>query len=867
MMRFIFLALFFALTAFAQTRIKDLPASGTILDTTTFPIDDTTYGVRGMRMSNLVTMVTSIAATNPATPVAGVMYGIQVVDTAAAMTNLNTIYYTNCITMGRNSKGDSGGGRWYFVTNASSSHVNNGTVWRNAANNGNWYWDLGQTENTIPLALFPGVLNSGSTEIDAGFTAAIAFCGAPTYGPISGSTTNRYQIALPPGEFMVNSVTNTKGVNVIGGQFAAVARIGGKTVTTLRHKIGATGPLYSIEGYSATVRGIDFIGSAEANAQGKVAITAVASRTSFSVASQNLPTIANGITSLAFFYASTGEYLGYGIVTNASGTTVTLRDQSDLYATPGGSLTTAMLVSFTRNVTTFWHDSTEIIQPSPAARGWAGVVIGHTTNAVGYTQPQVIEDCIIRNFHTGIMRETSIQSFIRHTKILNCNFAGISTMHLGSGSDANIESCDIQGQYVADNITDNASGYSGQQYRRTAFGIWSGGTYDRYSHMLIEYCVTGVLLSASGVNFSQGVMDTIYFRGFDILGGVGTKVQGYTFEPRAAPATNSALFYIPAIHPNVSLMVNQISCVGSGSVRYPYAFDNPGATDDIAVNGVGDMSGVVAWRNTNNAAGSQPVISQMVNTDVLTEGMVNGVRDYGTYGNGLISGGSLRLRLWNDGQVILGKNVGYGLNIGFDVKTSAIKFGTDDVYAGVFESQRTSNANKAFHLYGSSYMDDNGYNSTNMFTVMDGRGFSSSNVVTLGGGHVGVPAATRVDIAAASSVGNTYAITDKIVTIDSNALYGLKGFGLKMTSTSSTNYTVAATDYGVCYTGTNAATISLIAPGSAPIGQLFSFMNHGTATITFSTNIVTGYGVTVSTLTSGSTIRIWSDGSNYRKEF
>lgn len=854
-------------SAFGQTLIRNLPASGTILDATTFVIDDATYGVRGFRMTNFVEMVKNVAATNPATPVAGVLYGVQVVDTAAALTNLNTIYYTNAITMGRNSKGDGGGGRWYFVTNASSAHVNSGTVWRNSANNGNWYWDLAQTANTIPLALFPGILGAGATEIDVGLRAAILFCGAPTYGPITGSTTNRYQLGFPPGEFVVNSVTNIYGVNLVGSQSAALTRIGGKTTTQLTHKSGATGPLYTISGYSASIKGFSIRGMAEANAQGKVPITAVASRTSFSVSAPNLPLLVDVNNAFAFFFAPGGEFLGSGLVSGASGTTVTLVTGSDLYAAPGGSLTTDMLVSFTRNVTSYLQDGTEVVAPGPAVRGWPAIVLSHDTNGPGYTQPMIVEDCVIHNFHTGIVRANTVQPIIRNTKIANCHFAGIANLVATYGSDGQISDVDIQGQYGADiYFTDTASGYANQAYRNQMFGIWSGGEHDRYSQILIEYCTTGVYLAANQVSFDHGVMDQIYRWGFYSGYGVGTKVSGFTFYARGALHTNSALFRLIGSSSLSTWDISHISCPVGAPYQYAYGIDNEGGSTHIIASGIENVNGLVNWRNTNNPAGSHPILSQTINDALILQSMYNGIKDDGEYGMSFLAANNVRQRFWKDGHTIFGKDIAYGLNIGVDMKTSVVKFGADSAYEGVFQSQRTTNAGKALALMAPTWLDGNQYLSTNHYVFAATSAGSGSSTVTLGGGTVNALAANKVWLAASPTADTVYSTDHRVAVVDPDTFSLLKGFAAKFVTSSTTNYTIGTNDYGVCYTGTTSTAWTLPAASSLVAGQLFSLINQGTSSVILSTNFITGYTTSTNAVHPGERVRIWSDGTYYRRE-
>jgi len=855
------------LLALAQpTRIKDLPASGTLLNTTTFPIDDATYGTRGLRMSNFVTMVTSIAATNPATPVAGVLYGVQVVDTAAALTNLNTIYYTNAITMGRNSKGDSGGGRWYFVSNANSAHVNNGTVWRNAANNGNWYWDLSQTANTIPLALFPGVLNSGGTEIDDGFHAALAFCGAPTYGPITASTTNRYQLALPPGEFVVNSVTNRYGVNVIAGDFSALARIGGKTPTLLRHKVPATGHLYTMAGYSATIKGVSFRGMQEANAQGKVAITAVASRTSFSVTAPNLPTIANGTTSFAFFYASTGEYLGSAIVSTAVGTTVTLVTGSDTYATPGGSLTTSMLVSFTRNVTTFFQDGTEITQPSPASRGWAAIVLSHDTNGPGYTQPMVVEDCIIHNFHTGIIRANTIQPIVRHTKITTCNFSGIAQLYIGYGSDGLFESTDIQGGYAADVYTsDNASGYSDQRWRHTAYSVWGCGTTDRWNHMLIETCVNGIYNLSSYVSIANTLIDNFARYGYQLSAGISTRISSQLFLVRDATDTNSALFKVTAADGAITLNVDGFSASQVSGNQVVYGFDLSGGSGDVTVNSVGDLSGIVQWRQTNNAAIAFPEITQIARDSKIQDQMYQGLYSQSQYGMGVKVNNRNRAFWWNDGQMLFGDDPTYSYIVGAVFKTSRIKIGADADFEGVYGNDITINEDKSATMLAPTHKDSQTYNSTNHFAFISAHGQTNQNIVTLGG-NVNDLAATRVNIGTVTNANQIYAATDVQLTVVSNAVHTMQGFGNNIVLDGQTNRTALITDHIIVMTAPTAVG-DLILPALASInpGREFVVVNENTTDLRIQPAFTTGSGYTVSNLAGGQTIWLQYDGTGYRR--
>lgn len=489
--------------------------------------------------------------------------------------------------LGRTMVGDGAGGMFYFKVGPMED-VNFGTVWRSALTDGNWYWDLSQTQNTIPAALFGFVPGE---QCDDAFQRALAFCAAPSYGPLKGNTTNHYDLQLPAGEFIINSVI-VNGVNVKGAEFASITRIGGKTGTTLVHKIGATNHPLIVEGYGCCISGIEIKGNPEANAIGRVGIYDIISRTEFSVSPENAPTNVDGQNSYVQFFAGTGEHLGWGIVapTSIDGK-IFLMPGSDLYATPAGQLDMSMRVVFTRQVSTIWADGTVINKLSPSGTGFAGIVVAHTDAAKWYTQPMLIRDCVIHNFDTGVLLRVPVQTLLQNLQISNCKFANIAPMYANCGADCRMFNLSIQGQYVQDNypLADNCANYVGQKYRQSRYGIWGMLTCSQLTSSLIEYCVELISINADLVSLNQLTLEGGYLSAIRHDGGRSLKANLITVRTDPTQlAADSAVIRVTNINLNAEYSTISVDSLG---YVYPTLFSNYFDSSIIKIRGITNNGG------------------------------------------------------------------------------------------------------------------------------------------------------------------------------------------------------------------------------------------------------------------------------------
>jgi hypothetical protein len=369
--------------------------------------------------------------------------------------------------------------------------------------------------------LWFGADASGANNSTTAIQAAINFASAPTYGPRNAVDKSTAIVFLPSGTYAVSSLSITNLAEFCG---VSPLQSNPNNGTVLYQISGTTAPLIRIspEGSAVTytkphIHDLWILGRKEANASGKVAISAVGSRLSFTVATNDLPTYnAAGAVypyySHCFFYTTEGYYLGSGWVQTVDHTTgvVTLRSGTDWYATVGGSsLTTSDKVIFSPLTTTNgWTGYSAVFAPA----GNTGI----QHEGTGWSRLTRLR---ISNFHVGINMISGFTTGI-DINITGSQFACLANYRPGATSDSLWQSSYWQCYYNRDYALPPApTTFVNNLYRRTAFGVYMPGYLDLFTAMTMDSAIVGVIQATSwGVQYDTLLTDNVLVGGYWVDG-------------------------------------------------------------------------------------------------------------------------------------------------------------------------------------------------------------------------------------------------------------------------------------------------------------------------------------------------------------
>ena len=285
-------------------------------------------------------------------------------------------------------------------------------------------------------------------------------------------------VIIPAGEYSVSTL-DVSGVSMICGE-------GGyyREATVIKHRLGAENDLitFSDPAFRPVIRDVILKGRREQNLRNLRAISSVSSRYEFTV---NSPPPTGYTKEVFFFYLDYGQttyhFLGSGVISSVVGTTVTISDQQDWFATPagaGGKLTDSCFACFGEVVT---EDG--ITSGDPTRAGYAAI---NLTGVGAYLQ---LDNVRFEDWHVGIRIGAAVgldalQTFHRAQSLaaVYCAFA--------AGSDHRIGTLECGGGYGPQaGITDTPTQFDNADYRRSKFGVSLSGTAVQASKLQLYTCI------------------------------------------------------------------------------------------------------------------------------------------------------------------------------------------------------------------------------------------------------------------------------------------------------------------------------------------------------------------------------------------
>lgn len=778
-------------------RIKDLPQAdpSQITSTTELAIDDATYGARSIPLSALLTSTIGSEAIADASS----DRVITVDNTATALVALDASTARVANSLGRSVRGDGAGGRFYFILGASAGHVNNGTVWRDGANTGNWYWDLSQAlDGGIPVTLF-GADPTGVVLADSAIEAAMEWCYAPSYGSMAGSTDRQYYCLVPPGKYLIDSIHNDKGISIIGTGEAGryPAGIGTwtpyKTAVLFVQRSGATEDALTLYGRGCTVKNISFVGKHESNTLPKKAITAVASRNVFTVGVADLPG-ANWNSAnyphygLCFFYSPTNHYLGTGLVQsfNAGTGQVTLLDGSDLYSTPTGSgqlLTTSCKVIFSPvKQYNFNGTPTGNARPDASAVGPAGICMSHEP-MVGAGRHR-LEGINVTHFHCGVRGINHAHAQIQGLLTNGCVMSGLASAVFGQSADYEVSEVFAQGFYEPEDLVVETVDNPG--YRNCYTAVFAPPGFSYFGTITSDNCVLPIdgvwgvkrthidyLVSDCGyggaIRFGDLDGDTEFvINNLQIRAPSGALplIPAYTDEAITVMGTGGGTLSIGNLH----IADNN----GNANSRYPYAISIRNPNAKVVINHVGSITatgtiGAPAWRRV--AETNFPKL-QSWDSGLSVEQFGSGLISMGGP-MAVASKGKASLIVWDNDQVVIGNRDNTTGAGGCKVTMRANQISVGGDASDFFGHTRTNGSDKYVELIVPERTP--GTYPANEYGIVGASAEATKNRVFVGG-HPGSgrAAATEVQIYVAPSLSTSQLAGSPVVHVQgSNRRVGI----------------------------------------------------------------------------------------------
>lgn len=451
------------------TRIKDLTTTADLISTTKFPVDDATYGTRGLTLSALGTALTDYGLVSSAAA-----DRVKVYDTVAEMSAATGVQEgTVALTRGYYAAMDKGHA-WYVYDAGGAQTADGGSVITSASGR----WLTLELHGRVNVRQW-GAKGDGATDDTAIIAAAYAY-----------AVTKARDLFFPSGTYEISSLTleGGSGLHGEGGWLY-------QPHTIFRHKSGATDDMIKSGSvfYRPPIRNIHFLGRREQNMRNLRTIASVASRTSFSVSAAPPAGITGTAASLCFFYTPADgggyRYLGYGQINTIVGNAVTIYSATDNYQglnSAVGLLTAGCVVSFPELIT----ETASFVDHTKA--GYCAI------NLTGLGSYINIEQCRFEGWHTCIRRGYAIS-----VKARDCFFGAFSLGAIvnpaGAGSDDVYHSIDVNGVYYTDgNLpAPTVALYSGDStalFRKGAFGVYLGGNGSSIDEAKIYHCVNNLCM-------------------------------------------------------------------------------------------------------------------------------------------------------------------------------------------------------------------------------------------------------------------------------------------------------------------------------------------------------------------------------------
>jgi hypothetical protein len=459
--------------------------------------------------------------------------------------------YVNALSYA--TSGDGGGGSFQRVLYSTVSGLTgtNG-MWFRSSVDPTYAWRRVWDGGPVSVLWF-GAFPDDDVDDTTAVQAAIDFAQNPSYGPGSGSgEAVSAEVKLPAGRFDWSAIT-IEGLSALTG--VAAQQYNYNNGTSIRQLGGVTNqPLITLNGLSTftqpSVDGLALLGRQEANSFSKVAIASVTSRHQFTVATNSLPaTNAAAVTlpyyGFCYFYASDGKKLGVGWVQTIDYTTglVTLRDQTDWYATPesaGLLLDTTCKVIFTEPSTVgsntgYWS--------AYAPAGNIGILV----KGSGVAR---IRNCIVHNFNAGIVFEAGgITIPMENMSIRGCALFNLGGCKAAVTSDHIFQDLYLQGFYIGDYDLASSVSLTNKWYRSTPFAAYHLPYGAQVGIMIADACHWSGIQSADNcVNIQSLFSDNMSVGGWwiETLGGSAItnalNIDTWTMRPRFIAATEDGIY-------------------------------------------------------------------------------------------------------------------------------------------------------------------------------------------------------------------------------------------------------------------------------------------------------------------------------------
>jgi len=524
-----------------------------------------------------------------------------------------------------------GGGGWYTATNTiSGTNIYGGRI---VALGGTQSWELQDKE---PNVLQFGAFADGATDTSLQQQAAIDFANSRGLGVV------KY-----PGN--INSYVG-QGIYTRNLTLKGPSKTSWYAGALLEHVKGATNHhvIINIESpgspgvarfyapsspASAGLENLTLIGHSEANLRNPRVITAVTSRSEFTVAVGDLPTAPPAPASWpyygwCFFYntngtsSANGKYMGAGLVTNINYTTgvVQMDVETALYATPTWSselLPVGWKVCFSPTLTeTASYGS--FTSPDMASAGYCGVFIT-CTNAAAASSLVNIVDVNVHGYHAGIRVGATLSTRIINSFNKFNNWASYSEFQPGVARDGTIEDMfhfmKYQPNYSAnEGGNDDNTVYDNPAFRFGVFGQYGGMASGTMNKMAVNFGVNGwyagsmtgfrvgdVLLegipgkslwldgSRFGDNQSHIHIDSLVFRTF----------QTNQTTPGGFPTLTGYTNFVPLYYKNTQLGTAKLDIdmvtfdwLSSQNTQWPHAINLASSGSQISIKAIIRTNGI-----------------------------------------------------------------------------------------------------------------------------------------------------------------------------------------------------------------------------------------------------------------------------------
>lgn len=430
-------------------------------------------------------------------------------------------------TSGYTTAGDGGGGDYYIDKSDTSSADNGGSVIVSA--DGIRCKII--TGDTLDIRRFGA--STGSSDNSSAIQAAILYSeNAPGITPF---------VFVPTGIFQCTSRLTLTSAKLVG-KVSSLTRYTGDNQSVLSFTINPAtyneaillNPTSNSTGQPA-VTDLWLLNTNRDATIAKKTITGVTTRTSFTVAAADAPTVPTDPTwypyyGYAFFYSPGGQYLGSAVMSNistaAGTTTITLDSNYDWFATPtsgANKLTTSCTVVFAPLSTTVDPKN----YPDPSRVGLCGIRLGGS-GGLGVT----VDNVGFVDFFYGLAFGITPTGTTYSPRLGNLQFThpvftgmGQCVMYGTTGAyDAyhtGIAYTDGFATKTIDIAIDNP------EYRYTAFGFWVLPRTSMFDKLLSDGALVGLFnFRANGSFINQLYCDNVQIHGYYSEFGEGSASQG-----------------------------------------------------------------------------------------------------------------------------------------------------------------------------------------------------------------------------------------------------------------------------------------------------------------------------------------------------